>query len=182
MLHCSWYAMCNRCNFYFLIWVIFSSFTSLTTKKIKTLKRWKTHLEMSLFYTCAPKLKITWCTVSETCRATDGETDGQIDSLKMILMLLELVLWVQSWSSHSKRSIKNSIIGWTFPATLIINDHLLLTLTNAIFTFFYIWKQIMFKDLLVNAFVKYFSTNLAILDEHVLMIKKVILHIHPRDS
>ena len=35
----------------------------LTTQTINIFKKWKKLLEISSFYTCAPKLMITWCTV-----------------------------------------------------------------------------------------------------------------------
>ena len=37
---------------------IFCPFTLLTTQKIKILKKWKEHLEMSSSYTCVPKITI----------------------------------------------------------------------------------------------------------------------------
>ena len=58
-------------------WVIFCPFTSLTTWTIKILKRWKKHLDMSSFYTCVPKIMITWCMVPEKSYVMDGQTDGQ---------------------------------------------------------------------------------------------------------
>ena len=56
-------------------WTIFCPFTSLTTQKIKILKKWKKCLEISSFYTCIPKIMITWCTVPEIRCATDRRTD-----------------------------------------------------------------------------------------------------------
>ena len=58
-------------------WVISCPFTSLTTWTIKILKRWKKHLDMSSFYTCVPKIMITWCMVPEKSYVMDGQTDGQ---------------------------------------------------------------------------------------------------------
>ena len=46
-------------------------FTLLITRKIKTLKKWKTHLEMSPFYTCVPKIMIIWCMLPEIWKATN---------------------------------------------------------------------------------------------------------------
>ena len=40
--------------------------TPLTTQKIKILKNWKKHLEISSFYIFVPKVMITWCSVPET--------------------------------------------------------------------------------------------------------------------
>ena len=36
-------------------------------------------MEISLFYTCAPKIMIRWYMILEIWCATDGWTDGQID-------------------------------------------------------------------------------------------------------
>ena len=60
-------------------WAIFCPFTPLTTQKIKISKKSKKHLEISSFYTCAPKIMIRWCTVPEIWCATDGRADGQTD-------------------------------------------------------------------------------------------------------
>ena len=59
-------------------------FALLTAQKIKISKKWKKHLEISLFYTCVPKIMITWCTIPEIImrpmdiqmdRWTDGKND-----------------------------------------------------------------------------------------------------------
>ena len=63
---------CHRHNS-LSFWTIFCPFTPppphpltpLKTQKIKILKKWKRHLEISSFYTCVPKLMIRWCTVPE---------------------------------------------------------------------------------------------------------------------
>ena len=52
-------------------WAIFSSFTPLTIRKIKILKKWKKLLEMSSFYTCLPKITIIWCVLPEIWSATE---------------------------------------------------------------------------------------------------------------
>ena len=52
-------------------WAIFHIFTPLTTQKIKTLKKSKRHLEMSLFCTCVPKIKIIWWMFPEIWNAKD---------------------------------------------------------------------------------------------------------------
>ena len=49
MLYCSWDMACDRCNCYFSFWAIFCCFTPLTARKIKILKKWKKHLEISSF-------------------------------------------------------------------------------------------------------------------------------------
>ena len=49
----------------------FLPFYPLKTPKIKILKKWITLLEISSFYTCAPKIIILWCMVPEIWSATD---------------------------------------------------------------------------------------------------------------
>ena len=71
MLHCSWDTICDKCNSFFYFGLCFGP---LTTQKIKILKKWKKHLEISSFYTCVPKILITWCTVPEIWCTTDGQT------------------------------------------------------------------------------------------------------------
>ena len=44
-------------------WTIFWPFNTLTTKKIKVLKKGEKTLEISLFYTCVPQMIIKWCIV-----------------------------------------------------------------------------------------------------------------------
>ena len=78
MLHCSWDTLRDGCNSYFLFWASFCPFIPPTTKKIKICKKWKKREEIS-FYTCVPKIMITWCTVPEIWCAMDGQTDGQTD-------------------------------------------------------------------------------------------------------
>ena len=74
MLFCSWDMACDRYNCYFSFWAIFCSFTAITAQKIKILKKWKKHLQISSFYINVPKIMIRWCTVPEmVCnRGTDG--------------------------------------------------------------------------------------------------------------
>ena len=50
---------------------IFCPVTSLTIWKI-ILKKWKKHLEISLFNTCEPKITIIWCMLPEVWSATDN--------------------------------------------------------------------------------------------------------------
>ena len=79
MLSCSWDTMCDICNSYFLFWAIFCPFTLLTTQKIKILGKWRKCLEISLFYTCVPKIMITWSMVPKIWYMKDRWTDGQMD-------------------------------------------------------------------------------------------------------
>ena len=55
----------------FSFWAIFYSFTSLTTQKIKLLKKWEEHLEISPFYNSVPKNMIICYTVPEIWCVTD---------------------------------------------------------------------------------------------------------------
>ena len=50
---------------------IFCTFTLLTTWKIKILKKWEKHLQLSSFYTCLPKIRIIWCMLPEIWSVTD---------------------------------------------------------------------------------------------------------------
>ena len=56
---------------FFVILDCFLPFYPLTTQKIKILKKWKKHLEISSFYICVPKIMIRWCTVPEIWCVTD---------------------------------------------------------------------------------------------------------------
>ena len=47
-------------HYFFVILVVFCPFTPLTTQKIKLLKKWKTHMKISSFYICVPKITIIW--------------------------------------------------------------------------------------------------------------------------
>ena len=49
----------------------FYPFTPLTTQKIKILKKWKKHLEISSFYTCIPKIMLIRYTVPEIWQMMD---------------------------------------------------------------------------------------------------------------
>ena len=70
MLYCSWDMVCDRCN-YFSFWAIFCPFTPLTAQKIKILKKWKKHLEISSFYMCNKyhdhMLYCSWDMVCDRC-------------------------------------------------------------------------------------------------------------------
>ena len=71
MLYCSWDLLSDRCNYYFSFWAIFCPFTPLTAQKIKILKKWKKHLEISSFYTSVPKIMIICYIVPEIWCLTD---------------------------------------------------------------------------------------------------------------
>ena len=55
---------CDGQNF-LTYWTIFCPFTPLKTWKIKILKKWKTHLKISSFYTNVPIIMIIYYTVPE---------------------------------------------------------------------------------------------------------------------
>ena len=64
MMYGSWGTKCNKQNF-LSFWAIFCPFAPLTTQKIKFLKKWKKHLEISSFYTSVPKIMIIYYAVPE---------------------------------------------------------------------------------------------------------------------
>ena len=70
MMYGSWDMEHDRQNF-LSFWTIFCPFTPLTTQKIKILKKWKKHLEISSFYTSVPKIMIICYTVPEIWCMTD---------------------------------------------------------------------------------------------------------------
>ena len=61
----------DRCNYYFSCWAIFCPFTPLTAQKVKIFKKMKKPLEISSFYTSAPKIMIIGYTVPEIWHMTD---------------------------------------------------------------------------------------------------------------
>ena len=65
MLQCSWDMMRDRCTIYLFILGYFCHFTPLTTQKIKIFLKWKQNLEVSSFYTCVPKIMVTWLMIPE---------------------------------------------------------------------------------------------------------------------
>ena len=66
-----WHVMDVIVIFYF---GLFLAFTPLTVQKIKILKKWKKHQEISSFYVLR---MIRWCTVLEIWCATDGRREGR---------------------------------------------------------------------------------------------------------
>ena len=70
---CSWDMAHDIWNCYFSFRTIFCPFTPLTARKMKISQKWKKHLEISSFYTSAPKLMIIvyvycpWATVHDKC-------------------------------------------------------------------------------------------------------------------
>ena len=76
MLYCSWDTMRDGCNSYYLFWAINCFFNN---PKSQNLKKEKKLLEISSFYTCIPKIMITWCMVFLKYGAQwmSGQTDGR---------------------------------------------------------------------------------------------------------
>ena len=58
---------------------IFCFFCSNDPKDQNLKEKWKKRLEISSFYTCAPKIMITWCTIPKRWCATDGRKKWQIE-------------------------------------------------------------------------------------------------------
>ena len=54
MMYGSWDMVCDGCN-YFSLWPIFCPFTPVASWKIKFLKKWKKHQEISSFYIMCTK-------------------------------------------------------------------------------------------------------------------------------
>ena len=71
MRYSSWDMELHRQDSFLSFRAIFCPFTPLTTWKIKTLRKWKKHLDMSSFYTYVPKITIIWCMLPEIWSTTD---------------------------------------------------------------------------------------------------------------
>ena len=63
MRYSSWDTEWNRKNF--VLFGHFLPFYPLSTGKVKIKKKWNQHLQMSSFYTHAPKITIIWCMLPE---------------------------------------------------------------------------------------------------------------------
>ena len=70
IMYGSWDTEPNGQNF-LSFWIIFCPFTSVTTQKIKILKKWKKDLEISSFYKIVPKIMIICYTVPEIRHVAD---------------------------------------------------------------------------------------------------------------
>ena len=70
MMYGSWYKEYKGQKF-LSFWIIFWSFTPLTTRKINIFKIWKNCLELSSFYKSIPKIMIICYTVIEIWHVTD---------------------------------------------------------------------------------------------------------------
>ena len=70
-LYCLWDIVCAGFNCCFLFWGIFYPFNPVTAWKMKISENWKKkHLEISSFYTNAPKIMIIGCTALEKWHVT----------------------------------------------------------------------------------------------------------------
>ena len=65
--------------FIFYVGLFFAFLPLYQTKKAKSFTKWKMNLEILSYYTCLPKIMITWRTVPEIWCAMDRRTDGRID-------------------------------------------------------------------------------------------------------
>ena len=71
MRYSSWDMELHRQDSFLSLRAIFCRFTPVTTWKIKTLRKWKKHLDMSSFYTYVPKITIIWCMLPEIWSTRD---------------------------------------------------------------------------------------------------------------
>ena len=62
MMYGSWDMKCDW-QIFLSFWTVFCHFPPLTTRKIKILKNWKIHLDISSFYTSVPNVMIICYTV-----------------------------------------------------------------------------------------------------------------------
>ena len=85
-------------------WAIFCHFTLLTIGKIKILKKWKKHLEISLVYTCVPKMTIIWCMLHEIWNKTDIIFCHFGPFIAQLLTLLTTwkIKVLKKWKNHLK--------------------------------------------------------------------------------
>ena len=74
MLHCSWDTMREEYNFYVSSRYFLPCYPPSEPKN-HNFKKLIKRLEISSFYTCAPKIMIARCTVPEAWCATDGGTE-----------------------------------------------------------------------------------------------------------
>ena len=100
MMYVFWDMVRDKCNCYFSFWTIFCPVTPIAAQKIKILRKWKKHEEISSFYICVLKIKIRWCTVPEIFCGTDGRKKWHIEVLappKNVkeLNLVTLLLYLQ---------------------------------------------------------------------------------------
>ena len=65
MYHKSRSYKAQQTEFFIILGHFLPIFASLTTQRIKILKKWKKLLEILSFYTCVPKITIIWCRVPE---------------------------------------------------------------------------------------------------------------------
>ena len=93
------------CNCYFSFWAIFCPFTPVTTWKMKISKKRKRYLEISSFYTCAPKIMIICYNVPEIWCVTDVIVIFQFGLFFVLLPLQQ----PKNWKFH-----KNEKKPWRY--------------------------------------------------------------------
>ena len=69
MIYSSWDVQQNKLKL--VILGHFLPFYPSKNRKIQNFEKWKNLLQISSFYTCAPKIIIIWCTVPEILSGTD---------------------------------------------------------------------------------------------------------------
>ena len=99
MMYGSWDIERDR-QIFFSIWIVFCPFTPLKTWKIKILKKWKKHLQISSFYTRVPKIRIICYTVPEIWCRTDVIVIG---------LFFDLLSRPTAWKMKISKKMKKSI-------------------------------------------------------------------------
>ena len=89
----------------------FCPFTQLTTQKIKILKKWKKHLQISSFYTSVPKIMTICYTVPEIWPVTD------VNFIFHFGLFFAHLMWKKKWKQLQEISsfytcVPNIIIRW----------------------------------------------------------------------
>ena len=89
---------------FFVIWTLFCSFTLLTTWKIKILKKWKKHLEISPFYTSA---------INDN-HMIYGSSDMKRDGRNFFVILDYFLHFYPSKNLEKSKLRKNEKITWSY--------------------------------------------------------------------
>ena len=117
MMHGSWDTKRNGQNF-LSFWTCFYPFTPLKTRKIKILKKWKTHPDVLSFYTNVPKFMIICYTVPEIWRVTDVIVIFQFGLL--FALLPPWLAWKMKISKKWKKHLETSSFYTSVPKIMII--------------------------------------------------------------
>ena len=97
MMYGSWYKEYKGHKF-LSFWIIFWSFTPLTTWKISIFKIWKNCLELPSFYKSIPKIMIICYTVIEIWHVTD----------------VVFIFWTFTNSNNKSKFFKNEKSSWRY--------------------------------------------------------------------